>query len=221
VFAYAGWGEDSGWSTSSFKKNFVESVPKGVTANWFAQDDYQASIAAIEAAAAPVKKTDADCKMWTHPSHVVLLGYSAGGDAVTRVAQALGDIGVDLAFTIDPVPVFRGPSNVVIALANPLLFPFPPVPGNVSRWVNFFQHTDTKTLWWLGQWPWPFSHGIWGWPIPGAAVDTQLMEKDFAGPRMASMGHTQIVNLEVVTGSWTEEINKVVAADAAEPWQPA
>ncbi|MBL4590359.1 MAG: hypothetical protein JKY96_00210 [Phycisphaerales bacterium] len=74
---------------------------------------------------------------------IIILGYSNGGRAAVEAAKQLGKecVQVDLVVTVDPVPKWNeAPWSLFFpGLANPRLLY---VPGNVGRWVNYYQRDD-------------------------------------------------------------------------------
>jgi hypothetical protein len=152
----------------------------------------------------------------------VLMGYSAGGDAVMRVANDLNSqslLPITLAFTIDPVSVVRVPILNTVAWLN--YAGFGAAPKNVDSWVNYYQHTDKLTLSIL----FSFVHGLWGSSIQGAA-NTEVQENDFvpnaynltAGVA-AFFGHIYIPGVTSIRNSWIKSLGNVVAQADAMRWK--
>jgi RHS repeat-associated protein len=168
------------------------------------------------------EKKDGKCVNTYQKNRVVLIGYSAGGDAVSRMTHDLeaDNISIDLAFTVDPVLVFRAPPILPIPvrmITGPAYswMSFPSAPDNVLRWVNFYQRTDTKTM--RGFFPPLWTHGIWGFPIPGATEEKELTKTDFNNASDAANGHRFIPGRQFIINAWDTELGKISKAALADP----
>jgi len=228
VYAFEGWGGT--WKIlfdpvmkDNFTEPFVKKFPT-VKFHYDAQDNYEGWQAKIKA------------NFEKDNNRIVLLGYSAGGDAVTRLAAWLDKrkVPVDLAFTIDPVPVARVPgTNTVWSLLyddKDGNFPGPwellstyEIPKKVERWVNLYQHQDVRTAAFLPR-NLALLQGIRGAKIKGADkapnFQKEYEKKDFVGinrkdapnnEAAANKGHIYIMTLQDTAAIWAKELGNVAA----------
>jgi len=216
VYAFEGWGGTWKISGAFLNDFFIEPLQKkpekgkekvfpNVTLHQAAQDEFTSAQNKIES----TYKKD-------KTRRIVLLGYSAGGDAVTRVATHLdkNKIPVDLAFTLDPVAVYRGELSHIALSLNMDGFKGYTIPGIVEKWVSHYQNQDMETCRWLLKNK-IAKHGIWGCPIPGVKNETQYKEKDFVAIRVknppnakdaAKEGHIYMPKLSSTYGDWVNEL---------------
>jgi RHS repeat-associated protein len=224
VIAFEGLAGSALLGNDMLKQNFVSPYEKefnNVIFKYYSQSEFLTAATFIR------KNITSQVGQKTIRNRFVLLGFSAGGDAVTRTVDNLATSGlmvkgagwttIDLAFTVDPVAMNRGPKGNVLGRAESFAnFKIPErQAGNVkekmvTKWVNFYQESDTRTL--FG------GFSIIGKQIPGAE-NILIPAKGFTGfsnqgkmipaETAALNGHMRITQLAVVRNRWQKELKAV------------